>query len=100
MQVLGQIVKIPPAHETLGRNYRFTIRYETEYPANYSEILSFDLPTIGVVFEAEYPPTFRVSATPADVPTPNRWEYRKLFLPGEHIRFRWERIREEANEAQ
>lgn len=90
MQALGRVVKIPPVHEALGRYYRFTTRYEAEYPENYSDILSFDLPTIGVIVEAECPPGYRVSATPADVTTPNRWEYRKLFLPGEHIRFRWE----------
>jgi hypothetical protein len=94
MQALGSVVKIPPVHEALGKYYRFTVRYEAEYPDNYSDILSFDLPTIGVIFEAECPPEFRVSVGPADVVTPNRWEYRKLFLPGEHIRFRWERHQE------
>jgi hypothetical protein len=97
-QAVGSVVKIPPVHEALGRYYRFTVRYEAEYPDNYSDILSFDLPTIGVVFEAECPPSFRVSATPADVSTPNRWEYRKLFLPGEHIRFRWERAEQHVHQ--
>jgi hypothetical protein len=97
-QALGSLVKIPPVHEALGRYYRFTVRYEAEYPDNYSDILSFDLPTMGVVVEAECPASFRVSATPADVSTPNRWEYRKLFLPGEHIRFRWERIEQHGHQ--
>jgi hypothetical protein len=92
MQALGNVVKIPPVFETLGRRYQFTVRYEAEYPDNYSDIISFELPTISVVFEAECPPGFRVSVSPAGVTTPNRWEYRKLFLPGEHIRFRWEKI--------
>jgi hypothetical protein len=96
MQAVGNEIKIPPVHEALGRYYRFTVRYEAEYLDNYSDILSFDLPTIGVVFEAECPPAFRVSVTPADVTTPNRWEYRKLFLPGEHIRYRWERVAQNA----
>jgi hypothetical protein len=92
MQASGKKVKIPPAHESLGRYYRFSTRYESEYPNNYSDIVSFDQPTIGVIFEAECPIEFRVSAPAADVFTHNRWEYRRLFLPGEHIRFRWERI--------
>lgn len=98
MQAVGREVKIPPVHQALGRYYRFTVRYEAEYPDKYSDILSFDLPTIGVVFEAECPPGFRVSATPPDVSTPNRWEYQKLFLPGEHIRYRWERVAENAHQ--
>lgn len=98
MQALGVEVKVPPVHTTLGTYYRFTVRYEAEYPDNYSDILSFELPTMNVVFEAECPPGFRVSATPADVTTPNRWEYRKLFLPGEHIRYRWERTAQNANQ--
>jgi hypothetical protein len=94
MQASGEVVRIPPVHETVGRSYEFTVRYSADYAENYSDIYTFDLPTIGVIFEAECPPGFRVTLPPADVSTPNRWEYRKLFLPGEHIRYRWERIPE------
>ena len=97
MQATGEVVKIPPVHETVGRCYEFTVRYSAEYSENYSDIYTFDLPTIGVIFEDECPPGFRVTLPPADVSAPNRWEYRKLFLPGEHIRYRWERIPEVAN---
>ncbi|HUK29507.1 MAG TPA: hypothetical protein VLV89_00230 [Candidatus Acidoferrum sp.] len=99
MEASGKVVRIPPVHEALGTYYRFSVKYEAEHPENYSDILSFDLPTINVIFEAECPAGFRVSAAPADVSTHNRWEYRRLFLPGEHIRFRWERIREAGNQA-
>jgi hypothetical protein len=98
MQALGVEVKIPPVHEALGRYYRFMVRYEAEYPDNYSDILSFELPTMSVVFETEHPPGFRLSATPPDVSTPNRWEYQRLFLPGEHIRYRWERVVEDPHQ--
>ena len=97
MQASGQLVRVPPVHESAGRYYQFKIRYEADYPENYSDIFAFDLPTIGVIFEAECPPAFRVTAPPADVSTPNRWEYRRLFLTGEHIRYRWERIPQQAN---
>lgn len=91
MEAVGKVVRIPPVHETVGRYYRFAIRYEGEYPANSSDIFAFDLPTIDVVVEAECPEGFRITLPPADVATPNRWEYCRLFLPGEHIRYRWER---------
>jgi hypothetical protein len=94
MEALGKSIKIPPVHEAIGKYYRMSIRTEAEYPDNYSDILTFDVPTLSVVFEAECPLGFRVSLTPADVTTPNRWEYRRLFLGGEHIRFRWEKQRE------
>jgi hypothetical protein len=97
MQAVGRRVKIPPVHEAIDRYYRFTTRYEAVFPENYSDMVSFDRPTIGVVLEAECPPNFRITAFPADISTYNRWEYRRLFLPGEHIRFRWERNTEESH---
>jgi hypothetical protein len=98
MEAAGSVVKIPPVHEMAGRYYQFTVRYTADYPENYSDIYTFELPTIGVIFEAECPREFRVTVPPADISTPNRWEYRKLFLPGEHIRYRWERIADPANQ--
>ena len=92
MEALGTKVKIRPVYEGPGMYYRFSIRYAAEHPDNYSDILAFDKPTLGVILEVECPQTIMVSATPADVATPNRWEYRRLFLPGEHIRFRWQRV--------
>lgn len=35
MQAVGNEIKSPPVHEALGRYYRFTVRYEAEYPDNY-----------------------------------------------------------------
>jgi hypothetical protein len=92
MEALGRVVKIPPVHESAGQYYQFTVQYEADYPENYSDIFAFDLPTINVVVEAECSPGFRVTLPPADITTPNRWEYNRLFLTGEHIRYRWERI--------
>jgi hypothetical protein len=92
MEGVGRTIKIPPVHESAGTYYQFTIAYEGSYPENYSDIFAFDLPTINVVVEAECAPGFRVTLPPADIATPNRWEYNRLFLTGEHIRYRWERI--------
>lgn len=86
----GKKVKIPPVKNNQGHPYRFTARYEIVHPEKYSDVVSFSKPTMGVVLEIECPENFRVSASPADVETRNRWEYKRLFLPGDHIRFRWE----------
>jgi hypothetical protein len=92
MEALGRTIKIPPVHESAGTYYQFTILYEATYPENYSDIFAFDLPTINVVVEAECAAGFRITLPPADITTPNRWEYNRLFLTGEHIRYRWERV--------
>jgi hypothetical protein len=90
MVVHGKRVKIPPASERRHK-YRFTAKYEVVYPENYSDVVVFTLPTIGVVLEVECPNNLRFTASPADMETPNRWEYKRLFLSGDHVRFRWER---------
>jgi hypothetical protein len=90
MVALGKRIKIPPARKSKQR-YRFTAKYEVVYPENYSDVVAFTWPTIGVVLEVECPKTLRFTASPADVETPNRWEYKRLFLSGDHVRFRWER---------
>jgi hypothetical protein len=92
MQALARVVRVPPVHESAGRYYQFRVRYEAEYPENYSDIVAFGRPTIGAIFEVECPAAFRVTVPPADISAPNRWEFRRLFLTGEHIRYRWERI--------
>jgi hypothetical protein len=89
----GKLVKIPPAAQAIGRAYRFRARYEFVHPSPNSETLSFDLPTIGVVIEITDAPRgyiFRVTP-PADLISYNRWEYKRLFLPGQHIKIVWER---------
>lgn len=92
MQVSGKKVKIPPVHEAVGRTYRFTTRYVAEYPSHYSDAIHFSRPTINVLLEAECPDTYRFTASGADVAGHNRWEFRRLFLPGENITFRWQRL--------
>jgi hypothetical protein len=92
MQALGKKIKIPPVHEAVGRNYRFTSRYAVEYPSHYSDAINFSKPTIDVILEVECPNNYRFTASDADFSAHNRWEYRRLFLPGENITFRWQRL--------
>ncbi|HEX6503232.1 MAG TPA: hypothetical protein VF011_08280 [Terriglobales bacterium] len=92
MQVQGKKVKIPPVHEAIGRTYNFAVRYVVEYPSQYSESINFSHATINVILEADCPNTYLFTASDADISGHNRWEYRRLFLPGESITFRWRRL--------
>lgn len=89
----GKPVKIPPVAQSIGRSYRFRARYETVQPTTFSELISFNLPTIGVSLEVtNAPKNYSFHVTPeADLIGHNRWEFKRLFLPGEHIRIRWDR---------
>lgn len=85
-------VRMPPVEESTGE-HRFGGRYEVVQPTKFSELISFNIPTIGVSIEITDHPenyTFHVSP-PADHTAHNRWEFRRLFLPGEHIKILWER---------
>lgn len=92
MEVFGKKVKIPPVHESIGRTYTFACRYTVEFPSHYSDAVSFSQPTINVVLEVECPNTYRITASGANVSTHNRWEYKKIFLPGENVTFRWQKL--------
>ena len=87
-----QEVRVPPVANTLNA-YRFGARYELTQPTKFSELISFSIPTIGVSIEiTDHPPHYKFHVSPLpDVQAHNRWEYRRLFLPGEHIKIIWER---------
>jgi hypothetical protein len=86
----GKVVNIPPV-ASIDRSYRFRSHYEVVHPVAFSEIISFDYLTIGVVVEITDAPdnyNFRVTPTPDHV-SHHRWEYKRLFVPGEHVRISW-----------
>jgi hypothetical protein len=71
--------------------YRFTAKYRVVHPENYSDIVAFGRPTINAALIVECPQGFTVTAPVATFWSENRWQYNRLFLPGDHIRFRWSR---------
>lgn len=89
------LVRMPPVEESIGE-YRFAARYEVVQPAKFSELISFSIPTIGVSIEiTDHPENYNFHVSPpADHTAHNRWEFRRLFLPGEHIKILWERKRD------
>jgi hypothetical protein len=92
IQVQGKKIKIPPAHEPIGRIFSFGTRYTVEYPSHYSENINFTRATINAIVEVDCPENYQFTASDADIVGHNRWEYRRLFLPGESITFRWRRM--------
>jgi hypothetical protein len=91
----AQLVRMPPVEESIGE-YRFGARYEVVQPTKFSELISFSIPTIGVSIEiTDHPENYNFHVSPpADHTAHNRWEFRRLFLPGEHIKILWERKRD------
>jgi hypothetical protein len=94
MQAAGRKVKIVPRNREKGLKYRFTAKWEVILPDNYSDIISFIKPTINARVEVESDPEFRFTLSPtAQVSHDNCWEYHRLFLPQQHLRYRWEPVR-------
>ncbi len=89
----GKEVRIPPIAELIGRSYRFGARYEQCHPTKFSEVVTFSIPTIGVSIEiTDRPQNYRFHISPvADYVGHDKWEFKRLFLPGEHIKILWER---------
>lgn len=89
----AQEVRIPPVAESIGHSYRFGARYRLIQPTKFSELISFTIPTIGVSIEiTDQPPNYRFNISPVpDYTGHNRWQFKRLFLPGEHIKILWER---------
>jgi hypothetical protein len=92
IKFLGKKVRIPPASETAGISYRFSSRFQLEYPTRHGCTIHFPTPAVGVVFEITDKPV-DVSCFFAPAPDQvghNRWVYKRLFLPGEYVRLSWE----------
>jgi len=77
--------------KAMGKTYRFGYRYSAEFPSSYPDILSFAAITSGVVIRIIHPPDIEVVADldEACQHLEGRYEYRRVFLPSQHIRIRW-----------
>lgn len=69
--------------------YRVYKKYSIEVPDDYSEVISFFYPTIGVLVTVECPDGITFGAPPATIQDGNRWQYDRLFLSEQHIHVRW-----------
>jgi hypothetical protein len=88
----GPLITIKPAGKGGGPTYRVSDKHSVIQSEEYSDLISFLAPTINVTITAKFPPeiTFIApSETPSEATEANSWEYKRLFMPSEHIRVRW-----------
>jgi hypothetical protein len=79
--------KVQPEQKNIS--YSVSFRYSRIVDPKDSDILSFILPTIGIVVSVDRPNDISFDAGKATVETENRWEFTGLFLENQHIHVRW-----------
>jgi len=92
LRASGDHVAIQP--RSTGVRYRVFQKYFLK-PSVPLDITAFGKPTIGVTVIVDHPETLRcrlVAMAPTTVHIGNRWELRQLFMPGEHITLKWEKL--------
>lgn len=80
------------AKEVLGQLTQYRKGTCLAYPMDlgYSyQILQY--PTIGLSLTVKTPPDIIVRANPAQSQTAGEWRYTDLFMPQDHLDFRWEK---------
>lgn len=80
-------IKFQPEDKKIA--YSVSFRYSRIVDLKDSDVLSFVLPTIGVVISVNRPNGISFDAGKATVNTENRWEFTGLFLENQHIHVRW-----------
>jgi hypothetical protein len=87
LQGFGDAVRIQPASR--GISYRFSGKCSVKYPSGFYYAQHFGYPTIGATVTIDSPESIEVSAAPTPAHEGNVWRYERLFMPGDHINFRW-----------
>jgi hypothetical protein len=83
----GRKLKVRPRTE--GFKYLITSKYKITTPPEASDIINFFGPAVGITVIADCPSELEFSAPAATLGGANRWEYRGIFLPGQHVHVRW-----------
>jgi hypothetical protein len=90
IEAVGENIDLVP-----GKVYLISGHYQLRTPSNHSDTLSFLNPTVDVTVRVECPDEFQFVIEGAEVTAPNMWQFGgHAFLPSEHVRIRWFRIRE------
>jgi hypothetical protein len=90
VEACGPTITVRP-HNRVNFAYRVSDTHSVIQPEEYSDLISFLAPTINVKITADFPPGFTFLAPQekeTEPATPNTWEYKRLFMPTEHIRLR------------
>lgn len=88
VEASGEEIEIYPA--TKGITYVFGSKFTLLYPREFFHMMHFNVPTIGVEIEVIAPDGYKVTASGTSEHAGNVWIYDRLFMPGEHVDFRWE----------
>lgn len=89
--------KVRPKSKNPELRYLCEIRYEIEVPVEYGDSFYFNHPTIDVTLEVKWPPNIEFFG-PGEASNENRWYFKKGFLRGEEISWRWRRMAERPSE--
>jgi hypothetical protein len=92
-EVVGNKMMLKPKKKYPNVKYVFGAKYQQMFPENGGDIFEFgslDIPTttIGVTITASYPNEFEFRASTKEA-NKDRWEFGKVFLPGEFVGFWW-----------
>lgn len=78
---------------------RFKFEYTMEYPLVLGfYIQHFQYPTIGLALTVKRPASVIVTATPAQSQSDGEWRYTTLFMPGDYMQIKWERVLPDAGQ--
>jgi hypothetical protein len=76
-----------------GQDYPVSAKYSVEAPHEGSDVFVFGGPAVNVTVITEDNPDYDLDLAPTNdvdvIRTPNRWEFRRAFLEGQHLRVRW-----------
>jgi hypothetical protein len=92
LRLSGRDIAIQP--RSRGVKYRIFQKYFLKPPVPL-DITAFAKPTIGVTVIVDHPENLRCSLeamAPTTIQIGTRWELRQLFMPGEHITLKWEKL--------
>jgi hypothetical protein len=90
LEARGKEVMIQPSAK--GVVYRFGSKFSMVYPEEFFYAVHVGMPTIGMTVEVVPPAGYDVTAFSTPTKAKNLWKYEKLFMPGEHVDIRWQRI--------
>lgn len=87
VEALGPKTSIKPRRK--GYKYRFCTKHSVTLPPEYFTTFNFGTPTVNLSLKLESPRELDAHATPASRHSEGRYEYDRLFMPGEHITIKW-----------
>jgi hypothetical protein len=89
---------VKPRTKNPDVTYECSIKYRIEFPTEHSDAFAFVYPTINVRLTAEWPLDIEFIGPYGEPTNTNRWYFKRGFLVGEHVSFRWRKRLPEPSE--